>query len=107
MIDGDTVRVAARIWVGQTVSVPVRLAGADAPEIFRPRCPAERDAARRARTFVEAMLGDGPVTLIDIIPDKYGGRVVARLENASGEDVADALLEAGLAVPAGAADPWC
>lgn len=107
VIDGDTVRVAARIWVGHTVSVSVRLAGVDAPEIFRPRCAAERDAARRAKSFVETMLGGEEVTLHDVVPDKYGGRVVARIETASGDDLGEALLSEGLAAEDAAADPWC
>lgn len=107
VIDGDTVRVTARIWVGHTVSVSVRIAGIDAPEIFRPRCPAEKERAREAKAFVERMLGDGDVTLLDIVNDKYGGRVVARIATAAGDDVGDALVSAGLAVEAGEADPWC
>ena len=107
VIDGDTVRVLARIWVGHTVAVSVRLAGVDAPEIFRPQCPAEREKAREAKTFVEGMLGGDDITLLDIVPDKYGGRVVARVETASGEDVGAALIDAGLATENGADDPWC
>lgn len=107
VVDGDTVRVLARIWVGHTVSVSVRLAGVDAPEIFRPQCPAEREKAREAKAFVEAMLGGDEVTLLDIVPDKYGGRVVARMETPAGEDVGEALLEARLAVEADEDDPWC
>jgi endonuclease YncB( thermonuclease family) len=107
VIDGDTVSVAARIWVGHTVTVSVRLAGVDAPEIFRPQCPAEKDAARRAKAFVEAMLSGDEVTLHDVIPDKYGGRVVARIETANGEDLGEALLDEGLAAEDGDVDPWC
>jgi endonuclease YncB( thermonuclease family) len=107
VVDGDTVRVLARIWVGHTVAVSVRLAGVDAPELFRPQCPAEREKAREAKRFVEQMLGGDDVILADISPDKYGGRVVARIETAAGEDVGAALLEAGLAVEAGDGDPWC
>lgn len=58
VVDGETVRVSARIWVGHTVSVAVRVAGVDAPELYRPRCDAEREAARRAKAFVETLLGD-------------------------------------------------
>ncbi|MFN0024557.1 MAG: thermonuclease family protein [Parvularculaceae bacterium] len=107
VVDGYTVRVAARIWVGHTVSVAVRIADVDAPELYRPRCDAERDAARRAKSFVEAMLGDGGVTLHEIAPDKYGGRVVARIETNSGDDLGAALLGEGLAVEEGESDPWC
>jgi endonuclease YncB( thermonuclease family) len=107
VIDGDTVRVSARIWVGHTVSVSVRIAGVDAPEIFRPRCAAEKDRAREAKAFVETLLGDGDVTLHGVVNDKYGGRVVASIETAEGADVGDALLEEGLAVAEGEAERWC
>lgn len=107
VIDGDTVRVLARIWVGHTVSVAVRVAGVDAPELYRPRCDAERALARRAKAFVEAMLGGGAVTLLDVVNDKYGGRVVARIVSQDGRDVGEALLAEGLAIETGGADPWC
>lgn len=107
VIDGDTVRVTARIWVGHSVSVSVRLAGVDAPELYRPKCAAERELARRAKAFVEAMLTGGEVTLADIVHDKYGGRVVARVETPSGEDVGEALLGEGLAVEERAEKAWC
>ncbi len=107
VVDGDTVRVSARIWVDQYVSVSVRLKNVDAPELFRPQCPAEKNKARAAKDFVEAMLGAGAATLRDIEHDKYGGRVAAHLETASGEDVGEALLAEGLAVAMGDPDPWC
>lgn len=107
VVDGDTVRVSAKIWVDQYVSVSVRLLGVNAPEIFRPQCDEEREQGRKAKAFVEEMVGGGGVILRDIDHDKYGGRVDARLETASGADVAAALLEAGLAVQAGDDDPWC
>ncbi len=107
VIDGDTVRVTARIWVGHSVSVSVRIAGVDAPEIYRPRCVAEKERAREAKAFVERMLGVGEVTLRDVVNDKYGGRVVARVETSEGDDVGAALLEEGLAVEDGAVERWC
>jgi len=106
VIDGDTVRVSAKIWVDQRVSTAVRIYGVDAPELFRPLCEAERETARKAKALVEAIIGQG-VMLRDISHDKYGGRVVARLESADGTDIGAALLEAGLAVEIGADDPWC
>ena len=107
VVDGDTVRVAAEIWVGQTVSISVRLRGVDAPELFRPKCPAEKEKARAAKAFVEGFLAGGEVSLMEIEHDKYGGRVVARMENGDGEDAGAALIAAGLAVPYGADKPWC
>lgn len=105
VVDGDTVRVSAKIWVDQRVSVAVRLKGVDAPELFRPQCEAERDAARKAKSFVEEIVGGG-VSLLEIEHDKYGGRVVARLETDSGTDVGAALVSKGLATIVGAPDPW-
>ncbi|MCB2113665.1 MAG: thermonuclease family protein [Parvularculaceae bacterium] len=107
IVDGDTVRVSARIWVDQYVSVSVRLKDVDAPELFRPQCSAEKEKARAAKIFVEALVGGGDVVLRDVTHDKYGGRVAAHLETASGADVGAALLAEGLAVSMGESDPWC
>lgn len=106
VIDGDTVRVSAKIWVDQQVSVSVRLKGVDAPELFRPQCEGERAIARQAKSFVEASIGVG-VLLRDIEHDKYGGRVVARLETAGGVDIGAALLAEGLAMKIGSPGIWC
>ena len=59
VIDGDTIRVRARVWLDQTVDVSVRLAGIDAPELSGADCPAERTRGRRARDAAMAMAGDG------------------------------------------------
>ena len=48
VIDGDTIAVQARIWLGQAIKTRVRLAGVDTPEL-RGDCPAERELAARAR----------------------------------------------------------
>ncbi|MEZ5921165.1 MAG: hypothetical protein R3C60_07390 [Parvularculaceae bacterium] len=44
---------------------------------------------------------------MEIEHDKYGGRVAAIVLRGDGEDVGDALIAAGLAIPYGAAKPWC
>jgi len=79
----------------------------DAPELFRPQCAAEKERARAAKDFVVSLLGAGDVILRDITHDKYGGRVAAHLESASGDDVGEALPAEGLAVSMGDPDPWC
>ena len=108
VVDGDTVRVEALIWIGQSVEVNVRLAGVDAPEIFKPGCAAEREQGRRAAAFVEAMLaGEGAAALYDVEADKYGGRVVARMETAQGEDIGASLIATGLAAPIAERRDWC
>jgi len=105
VVDGDTVRVRVAIWIDQELSVAVRVADIDAPELFRPKCIAEKQMARQAKTFVENFLGDGEVMLFGIEQGKYAGRVVARIE-AHGADLGAALVAAGLAVDAHKGN-WC
>lgn len=106
VVDGDTIRVRARIWVDQTVEVSVRLAGIDAPEIYRPRCEAERAPARAARDAIGLEPGDA-VALRDIRLGKYAGRVVADAVLNDGESLSARLLAQGHAIPLGAEKPWC
>ena len=107
VIDGDTIVVKARIWLGQDVETRVRLEGVDAPELAG-RCERERALAARARAFLEAMVDSGEVVLSQIQYGKFAGRVVARVETPSGEDLSAALLTAGLAraYAGGARTPW-
>ncbi len=103
VIDGDTLQVRARIWLGHEVATRVRLAGIDAPETSG-KCPRARRLAGEATAFVSAKLGlsDGEtrqVWLKDIRYGKYAGRIVARVELDGGEDLGEALLAAGLAQP--------
>ncbi len=108
VLDGDTVTVRARIWVGQELEIKVRLAGVDAPEL-RGRCAMERDQARLARDFLRARIAGRPVRLYLVQYGKYAGRVLARVEAADGTDLGAALLAAGLARPydGGRREPWC
>ncbi|MBT4718911.1 MAG: thermonuclease family protein, partial [Rhodospirillaceae bacterium] len=61
VIDGDTIAVSARIWLGQAVETLVRVDGVDTPEL-KGKCAAERKLARRARGFVIDFLSAGGVT---------------------------------------------
>jgi endonuclease YncB( thermonuclease family) len=108
VLDGDTIAVRARIWLGQELATRVRLSGIDAPELHG-KCERERRLAAAARAFLAQHLADRPVELRDVQFGKYAGRVVARVVTNKGEDVAAALLEAGLARPydGGARRPWC
>ena len=103
ILDGDTLEVSAHIWLGQDVETRVRLVGIDAPEL-RGGCPHEREMAVRARAHVAARLSlasGSPVlvSLYDVRLGKYGGRVLARVLTAGGEDLGHSLLAAGLAHP--------
>ncbi len=105
VIDGDTVKMRVAIWLDQEILVSVRLAGVDAPELFRPKCDAERALALEAKSFAEDFLQSGDARLTNIEQGKYAGRVVARLETARG-DLGAALVAAGLGVR-GAKGNWC
>ena len=108
VIDGDTVRVRARIWLGQELLTNVRLRGIDAPELHS-RCAAERDRAQEAKAWLDARIAGRKVSLADITSDKYGGRVVARMLTQEGDDLSAALLAQGLVRPyrGGRRGTWC
>ncbi len=108
VIDGDTVRVRAHIWLGQAVETSVRLDGVNAPEL-KGDCDTERQMARAARDYLTQLVAGGAVSLRGITQDKYGGRVVARIDDEVGRDVGIALVAAGFARPydGGARKTWC
>lgn len=108
VIDGDTVKLRAHIWLGQEVETAVRLDGIDTPEL-RGGCAAERRLAAAARDLLVRLVGDGRVSLRDIAQDKYGGRVVAKIADMGGRDLGATLLATGLARPynGGARGSWC
>ncbi|MGE5145120.1 MAG: thermonuclease family protein [Candidatus Eiseniibacteriota bacterium] len=108
VLDGDTIAVRARIWLGQELATHVRLSGIDAPELHG-RCDHERRLAAAARDFLAERLADRAVELRDVQFGKYAGRVVARVVTEKGEDVAGALIAAGLARPYGGGTRrrWC
>jgi endonuclease YncB( thermonuclease family) len=99
VVDGDTVEARVPIWLGQEIITKVRLRGIDAPEIAG-ACGAERTQAEAARDRLAILIGQGPVTLAEIGPDKYSGRIVARLMTGAPEHLVDAgalLVSEGLA----------
>lgn len=108
VIDGDTLRVRARVWLGQEVDTLVRLLGVDAPELHG-RCAEERRRAEEARAFLRRRAQGGRVSLVDVRTDKYGGRVLARVLDDDGTDLGAALVAAGLARTYGGGRrvAWC
>jgi endonuclease YncB( thermonuclease family) len=108
IVDGDTIKVRATIWVDQTVEVSVRLRGIDAPELYRPKCDAEKRLARIAKASVSTTSPVGSIVqLSNIKRDKYGGRVIASVSTDDGETLASRLLAQGNAIAYGAPKPWC
>ena len=54
VIDGDTLAVRVPVWIGQELTVLVRVRGIDAPE-RKSRCATERRLAKRASAYLAAM----------------------------------------------------
>lgn len=108
VIDGDTLTVNAEIWPDLTHVGRVRVRGVDTPEI-RGQCEQEKALALAARDFVRALLADQTVMLSEIENDLYGGRVLARVHLATGEDLADLVIDAGYGRPyeGGKRKSWC
>ena len=106
-VDGDTLEVKVQIWLGQELTTNVRVSGIDAPEM-KGRCEKEKDMARAAAVRL-AEVAAGRVRLSNVEADKYGGRVLADVETASGAGLARVMLESGLVrvYDGGARGPWC
>lgn len=94
VVDGDTLAVRARIWLGQTVEVDVRLAGIDAPEL-RGKCAEERQRAEAARAYLARLAEGKSVRLTEVARDKFGGRVVAHVASDEAPDFSAALSANG------------
>src|SRR4051812_7164571 len=107
VVDGDTLRVTAHIWLGESVEVLVRLRGVDAPEV-RGKCAAERTKAGVATGRLRELIGQ-KLLLEDVEHDKYAGRVIADVVGQDGTRVGAALLAAGLvrSYDGGKRMPWC
>lgn len=108
VIDGDTLAVRARIWIGLDLVVSARIRGIDAPEL-RGKCDREKALAEAARAHLATVVAGGRLRLRRIENDKYAGRVLADIVTDDGTDLREAMLESGLARPyeGGGRDPWC
>ena len=78
VIDGDTFEARVAVWPGLEINTRVRLRGIDAPEL-QARCDDEWVRAQAARDALETILAQGEVTIAQVTPDKYGGRVDAEV----------------------------
>lgn len=111
-VDGDTFEARVRVWFGQEVRSSIRIRGFDAPERAA-ACAAEAQGAQEATDMLKDILASGPITLVDIAPDKYFGRVVSsvrvRLPDGIDTDVASLMLAAGQGRPysGGHREGWC
>lgn len=108
VLDGDTLSVRMKVWIGQEIETHVRIAGMDAPEL-KSKCRQERDRATAAKQALTDMLADGKVTLYNIRLGKYAGRVLAQAVNTDGIVLADHMIDTGHARPYQGAKRlgWC
>jgi len=107
VIDGDTFRARVAIWLGQTVTVKVRLQGVDTPEM-NGKCAAEKKLARQAKAFAENWLRNNQVQLVNVHYGTYAGRVLATAQIKNGDSLSAALLAENLAKPyRGRRAQWC
>lgn len=110
VIDGDTAKVRAQVWLGMTVEVAVRVEGIDTPEKgWRAKCPTEAALGEQATTLAKMMFEGKDVLLVLPKEDKYGGRVVAKVVSKDGTDWRETLIVSGLAKPydGGTKESWC
>ncbi|MES1991566.1 MAG: thermonuclease family protein [Pseudomonadota bacterium] len=108
VVDGDTLMLKAHIWIAQTIEMKVRLLGIDAPELHG-KCEAERAKAQVAKVYLGSLVAGRMLTMSEVSNDKYGGRVLARVDAQGRGDVGEAMLTRGLARPydGGKRARWC
>lgn len=98
VIDGDTILVRANIWLGQHITVMVRLAGIDAPEL-NSRNGRARERGYIAHTALQNLVEGRELSLRNIRRGKYAGRVIAEVYLSDGTNISSHMLEQGLADP--------
>ncbi len=107
-IDGDTFEARVHLWPGLEMTTRVRLRGIDAPEL-KAQCAQELKMAEAASDALRGLLDQGEVTIYNIGPDKYQGRVVADAATRQTPNVSSALLTGGFARAYGGGHRtgWC
>jgi endonuclease YncB( thermonuclease family) len=100
VVDGDTIRFEGE---------KIRIADIDTPEVFSPKCASEAELGREATRRMQALLNDGPVSLVRIgsrDQDRYGRKL--RIVQRDGQSLGDILVAEGLARRwDGARRSWC
>lgn len=93
-VDGDTFEARVHLPDGLALNTRVRLRGIDTPEL-KAACPEELQMAEAAGDALRGLLREGAVTISNIGPDKYGGRVLADVATRKTTSVSAALLAGG------------
>ncbi|MET3842263.1 thermonuclease family protein [Bradyrhizobium sp. OAE829] len=94
IVDGDTFEARVHLPDGLALNTRVRLRGIDTPEL-KAACPQELQMAEAAGDALRGLLREGAVTISNIGPDKYGGRVLADVATRKTTSVSAALLAGG------------
>lgn len=104
VIDGDTIDLEC----GGGGLMRTRLMGYDTPEVYSPKCDAELALGNRATQALERRVNGSRQVLVAFRGTDRYGRHLARLM-LDGTDVAEPLIEAGLARPyeGGRREGWC
>jgi endonuclease YncB( thermonuclease family) len=107
-IDGDTFEARVHLSPGVEPTTRIRLRGIDTPEL-KASCPGELQMAEAATAALRALLGEGGITIFNIGPDKYSGRLVAEAATRRTGNVSAAMLAAGHArgYGGGHRNGWC
>jgi hypothetical protein len=91
------------------IQSPSDLPGRSAARELHARCASEYLKAEAARAALQRILSAGGVTVSQVGPDKYRGRIDAAVATRDTPDVAAALLKGGFArsYDGGRREPWC
>ena len=108
VIDGDTFEARVHLWPGHDLTTRVRLRGVDAPEL-KARCDNERVKPEAATAVLRTLLSDRDISIWNVGPDKYFGRIVAEAGTPRTPDISNALIAKGVAraYAGGHRDGWC
>lgn len=105
IIDGDTVKIQARVWPNIVVEEHVRLLGIDTPEM-KAAAPCERVMAQKAKDATTAILAAGKhITVSSNSRDSFG-RILGDVR-VDGVSLSDTLLSRGVARKFGVKVAWC
>lgn len=109
-VDGDTIKTKVNLPTPLNV-VSIRIRGIDTPEKGKKaKCEKEAALAEKASASTTALIGKNTTMIVTNYQwDKYGGRIVGNVM-INGKDVAQNLLDNGLAAPytgKGSKPDWC
>lgn len=108
--DGDTIELTDALIPNLSLKWRVRIRGVDTAEL-KSKCVTEHVSAVRAKTFLSDLLRDNgnKILLSNIAHDKYGGRLVARVQLLDNTDVSEVILDSNLGYKytGGTKRSWC